>query len=183
MKVRLTQPMELRGVVLQDDLNSDLTEIIKEKSSLVLESYPEGSFARAFWENQKRASALKDSRSMRWDPLMIRWCLYLRHLSGASYEMLRESGAIKLPSQRTLRDYTYHTKATTRFSCEVYMQLMEAAKIHMCPEREKYVVLIMDEMHVKEDIVYDKHTGKFKKSLLLGERSEPHTGVFNRDFA
>ena len=97
---------------------------------------------------------------------MICWCLYLRHLSGASYEMLRESGAIKLPSQRTLRDYTYHTKATTGFSCEVDMQLMEAAKIHMCLEREKYVVLIMDEMHVKEDIVYDKHTGKFKKSLL-----------------
>ena len=30
MKVRLTQAMELRSVVLQDDLNSDLTEIMKE---------------------------------------------------------------------------------------------------------------------------------------------------------
>ena len=35
---------------------------------------------------------------------------------------------------------------------------MELAKIDSCPDRDKYV--IMDEMHVREDIVYDKHTGK-----------------------
>ena len=29
---------------------------------------------------------------------------------------------------------------------------------HICPEREKYIALVMDEMHIKEDIVYDKHT-------------------------
>ena len=104
---------------------------------------------------------LKDARSMRWDPLMIRWCLYLRHLSSSSYDMLRESGVIKLPSQRTLRDYTYYTKAKAGFSCEVDHQLIVAAKIDICPEREKYVVIIMDEMHIKEDIVYDKHSGKF----------------------
>ena len=73
--------------------------------------------------------------------------------------MLRESGAIRLPSQRTLRDYTYYTKATTGFSDEVDRQLMEAAKIHSCPEREKYVLTSMDEMHIREDLVYDKHTG------------------------
>ena len=36
---------------------------------------------------------------------------------------------------------------------------MEAAQIHICPERDKYVILVMDEMYIKEDIVYDKHTG------------------------
>ena len=161
MKARLTQATELRGAVVQEDLHSELTEIMEEKSSLVFESYPEGSFVRTFWESQRRASVLKDARSMRWDPLMIRWCLYLRHLSSSSYDMLRESGVIKLPSQMTLRDYTYYTKAKAGFSCEVDHQLMVAAKIDICPERDKYVVIIMDEMHIKEDIVYDKHSGKF----------------------
>lgn len=73
--------------------------------------------------------------------------------------MLRESEVIELPSQRTLRDYTYHTKATVGFSNDVDQQLMDLANISACPEREKYVVILMDEMHVKEDLVYDKHTG------------------------
>ena len=36
---------------------------------------------------------------------------------------------------------------------------MDLAKFDSCPERDKYVIIIMDEMHVHEDIVYDKHTG------------------------
>ena len=73
--------------------------------------------------------------------------------------MLHESGAIKLPSQRTPRDYTYYTKTKSGFGDDVDQQLMEAAQIYTCPERDKYVILVMDEMHIKEDIVYDKHTG------------------------
>ena len=38
---------------------------------------------------------------------------------------------------------------------------MVAAKIDVCLEREKCVVIIMDEMHIKEDIINDKHSGKF----------------------
>ena len=137
--------------------------IVADNSHVVADSYPPGSFGRIFWESQERAASLKNARSMRWDPLMIRWCLYLRHLSSSAYEMVRESGVIKLPSQRTLRDYTYHTKATIGFSAEVDEHLMEAAKIDSCPERERYVILIMDEMHVKEGVVYDKHTGNLLK--------------------
>lgn len=82
-------------------------------------------------------------------------------MSGRAYEMLRESGVVKLPSQRTMRDYTYHTQATVGFSDEVDRQLMEAAKIQSCPEREKYVIIIINEMHIKEDVVYDKRRGIF----------------------
>ena len=67
---------------------------------------------------------------------------------------------IKLPSQRTLRDYTYYTKAAPGLSDDVDKQLMEAAKIDTCAEFEKFVVLLMDEMHVKDDLVYDKHSGR-----------------------
>lgn len=142
-----------------EDLHNDLVHIMEENSPVIAQSYPQDSFAHIFWESQHQASSLKDARSMRWDPLMIRWCLYLRHMSGRAYEMLRESGVIKLPSQRTLRDYTYYTQATVGFSDEVDRQLMEAGRIQSCPEREKHIIIIMDEMHIKEDVVYDKHTG------------------------
>ena len=103
--------------------------------------------------------ALRDARSMKWDPLMIRWCLYLCHVCGSGYEVLREAGVIKLPCQCTLRDYTYITNATVGFSDNVDKQLMESVRITKCEEREKYVAILMDEMHIKEDLVFDKHTG------------------------
>ncbi len=95
---------------------------------------------------------------MRWDPLMIRWCLYLRHFSSSGYEMLRASGVIK-PSQRTLRDYTYVTKTKTGFASDVDQQLIEEANLQTFHEREKHVIILMDEMHIKENVVYDKHSG------------------------
>lgn len=106
----------------------------------------------------------KDARSMKWSPMMIRWCLYLRHLSSSAYETLRTSGALRLPSQRTLRDYTHFTKASCGFSPEVDRQLIDTASIISCPEREKYIVMLMDEIHIKENLVYDKHSSK--KALL-----------------
>ena len=95
-------------------------------------------------------------KSMRCNTVVIRWCLYLHHLSGSSaYEVLRESGVSKLPSQRTLRDHTCCTKAAPGFSDDVDSQLMEAAKIDTCAKYGKFVVLLMNEMHIKEDLVYN----------------------------
>lgn len=36
---------------------------------------------------------------------------------------------------------------------------MRIAHLESSPEREKYVIIMIDEMHIKDDIVYDKHTG------------------------
>ena len=104
-----------------------------------------------------------------WHPLMIKWCLYLRHLSGKAYETLRASGCVKLPSQRTLRDYTHCVNATTGFSTAVDQQLMQVAEISKCPEWKKYVVLVIDEMYIKEDLVYDKNSGALIGFANLGE--------------
>jgi hypothetical protein len=69
-----------------------------------------------FWEQPQLASNVQTAHGMPWDPVMIRWFLYLRHLSSGAYNLLRESGVVSLPSQRTLRDYTYYTSQCTGFS-------------------------------------------------------------------
>ncbi len=44
---------------------------------------------------------------------------------------------------------------------------MDAARINECPEREKYIVLLMDEMHIKEDVIYDKHSGNINSKTTI----------------
>ena len=170
LKKKLKNVIEQRSNFVEEELHNDLSQIIKDNDDSVKKTFPlEDSFQRVFWESQKRASSLKNAKSMKWDPLMIRWCLYLRHLSSSAYQMLRESGVICLPSQRTLRDYTYHIQSSIGFSEEVDKYLMDLAKISLCPEREKYVVLLMDEMHIKEDLVYDKHSGIYTNACTRCE--------------
>lgn len=100
---------------------------------------------------------------------MIRWCLYLHYRSSGAYDTLRQSGVLKLPSQRTLRDYSHHTEAAPGFSAEVDSMVMKAAEVHSCSEREKCILLLLDEMHVREDLVYDKHSGELIGFTNLGD--------------
>lgn len=72
---------------------------------------------------------------------------------------------MQLPSQRTLQDYTHYLQAST----EVDRMLIKTAKVDTCPEREKMTLLLLDEMHIREDIVFDKHTGRMIGFANLGE--------------
>ena len=38
--------------------------------------------------------------------------------------------------------------------------LKSASKVDTCPEREKCTILLIDQMHIREDVVYDKHSGE-----------------------
>ena len=100
---------------------------------------------------------------MRWHPLMIRWCLYLRHQSNKAYETLRDSGCIHLPSQ-----CTNCIKAKSGFSADVDRQLMHAMDLGQCPEWHKFVVILIDEMHIR-GLVYDKHSGQMTGFVDLGK--------------
>lgn len=111
--------------------------------------------------------ALKDKRQIRWHPLLIQWALYLHHKSSGAYETLRKSGIITLPSSRTLRDYRHFTQTMPGFSTIADMQLqelMQQKKSHLA----KYVFILIDEIHLKEGLVYDKGTGSLVGFCDLG---------------
>ena len=107
-----------------------------------------------------KAASQSDARQMRWHPAMIKWCLYLRYRSSGAYDMLRESGCLHLPSQRTLRDYTHVAGNRIGFSREVDTMLMQTSKVLTCPEHEKFVSVVFDEVHIRVDLVYNKHNGE-----------------------
>ncbi len=179
LKAKLAMVVERQGVEVDSGTNDDLCSITQSEAVKVMEAFPPGSFQRIFWEQQVDAVSRKDVRGMRWHPLMIRWCLYLRHRSSGAYETLRNSGCLVLPSQRTLRDYTHFVKATPGFSMEVDQQLMKAASIETVEEWQKCVILLLDEMHIREDLIYEKHSGALIGFANLGEVNN-HLLAFER---
>lgn len=60
-------------------------------------------------------------------------------------------------------------KASAGFSTSVDNLLMQAARLDSCQDWEKLVVLLLDEMHVREDLVYDKNTGHMIGYTNLGD--------------
>ena len=82
----------------------------------------------------------------------------------------------------TAVDYNFHHNArcvTTPITLRVQLglvkikdlQLIETANVEKLREHEKLVGLILDEMHVKEDLVYDKWTGELIGFMNLDEIS------------
>ena len=79
----------------------------------------------------------------------------MKLLSSSAYHCLRTSGFVKLSSERTLRDYTHLFKSKTGFQAEVDAMLRSEVENE---DWKNYVVLLVDEMKVKESLVYDKHS-------------------------
>ena len=167
LKAKVSKMIEAENTEVDKELDGDIHEMVKDHENDVKSAYPEGSFQRLFWDEQVKASAVKDKRSMRWHPTFIRWCLYLRHVSGRAYDVLRKSGCISLPSQRTLRDYTHYVSTKIGFCIEVDQMLVSA--LDMSVERNRYVALAMDEVHIRDGLVYDKHEGQIIGFVDLGE--------------
>ena len=166
LKQKISDVTSQDGVLLDDEMHKDMKAMMNASTNQVHSMYPEGSFQQVFWDQQQTACSLQDSRSMKWHPLVIKWSLYLRHLSGKAYELLRKTGCIKLPSQRTLRDYTHYIPPTIGFSSEIDQELYDVA--FLSNDLNRYVFLILDEVHIKTDLVYDKHQGSLIGFVNLG---------------
>lgn len=87
-----------------------------------------------------------------WHPAIIQWCLFLRHLSSGVYSTLQNSGILKLPSERTLREYRHFAPAVIGFSANTDKQLLEMVNLQKPAELAKYVSIVIDEMYVKEKL-------------------------------
>ena len=71
-----------------------------------------------------------------------------------------------MPSTRTLRYYRNFIKPQTGFSRQVIEDLINTTSSYF--DVQRYVILLFDEMKVKSNLVFDKHTGDLKGYLDLG---------------
>ena len=142
---------------------------MEENQNVVRNAYPEGSFARLFWVEQLKAAKVADARQRHWHPLMIKWCINFKLMSTATYHILPSSGFLHLPSERTLCDFTNYVRSRTGFQTEINEQLQKEISIESFPPSKCYVALLIDEMNVKEDLVYEKHTGQVVGFVSVGD--------------
>ncbi len=88
-------------IINTDQIHSSLLKITEQYQRTA-----NGSFGHAFWLDQaKNKQAVP--RGRRWHPYIIKWCLYINHLSSSAYLVMRKSECLALQSARTLRDYTH----------------------------------------------------------------------------
>lgn len=169
MREKIRKLTQEQGENLDKDLHSDLLQIMHENEDHIQRAYPNGSFSRLFWEEQLKAASVSDSRQTRWHPVIIKWCLNLKLMSSSAYHALRTSGFIKLPSERTLRDYTNYFANKPGFQHEVNQQLIDEVNLDVLPEERRYVALLIDEMKIKEGLVYNKYSGEMIGFTNLGD--------------
>ena len=77
-----------------------------------------------------------------------------------AYTAMRNSGFIKLPSERTLRDYTHWTKISSGFQPSSFERLLFKANYKELEDWKKFIILLHDEVKIHSDLVYSKHTGE-----------------------
>ena len=65
------------------------------------------------------------------------------------------------------------------FSLEVDKQLKQAANIGKCPKWHLLIILLLDEVYIKENLVYNKHSGKLIGYVDLGNVNN-HLLAFER---
>ena len=162
LEKKIQKSIQHNGVHLQDDVNNDFNSLMSGLTAEIEKEYPNSaSYQRLFWEQQAKFNRLKDKRGMRWHPMMTKWCLYLKSKSSSTYDALRNSGFIHLPSERLLYDYSHVINPGVGYNPEVMEALQEEVKKkNLTEEWQRYVGILQDEIRITEDLVYDKHSGE-----------------------
>ncbi|XP_066934614.1 uncharacterized protein [Clytia hemisphaerica] len=149
------------GCVVQDEQLSDLcTKLINDVAC----PFPDDSAQSLLWHQQKQYATAKNKRTMRWHPVMIRWCISIYLKSPGAYEHLCDSGFLFLPTRRTLNNYLSFTEAKVGFNADVFKHLLTLTE----KQKSTHVGLAHDEMKIKSGLVYNKHTGRIIGFTDLG---------------
>ena len=142
---------ELKNDTINIDhtLGNDFMDILSENNGKITP------FMNLFWQEQKKLFQ-RNPKGMRLHPMIIKFCLSLASKSKSAYEELRNSNILKLPSTRTLTDYKNLIKPKGGFRSEILDNLKSITSEYF--DVEKYVVLLFDEMKIRSNLVFNKHT-------------------------
>ena len=157
---QLQQNIEQHGIGISEGLEKDILKIMGGQN---LEATPHMKF---FWQEQmKLLQSAKMGRQ--YHPQIIRFALSLHGKSPSAYRELRDSGALILPSERVLRDYKNYFNPKAGINKENIESLHE--KTSSFTSVQRYVAVVMDEMKIQSNLVFDKVSGDLIGFIDLGD--------------
>jgi hypothetical protein len=158
--VEMQERIQEQGVCIDQSLEQDIRKIMDGQN---LDATPHMKF---FWEEQMKLLQ-SSSCGRRYHPQIIRFALSLHGKSPSAYRELRESGALVLPSERVLRDYKNYFPPKAGVNVANVDALRK--KTASFTGNKRYVVLVMDEMKIQSDLVFDKNSGNIVGFMDLGD--------------
>lgn len=157
---QLDAQIKQNDMPISEDLEEDILKIMGRKS---LEATPHMNF---FWQQQMKLLQ-KGKMAKRFHPQIIRYALSLHSKSPAACRELRESGVLIRTSKRVLRNYKNYLKSKAGLRAENIEALKD--KVVAFSARQRYVMLVMDEMKIQSNLVFDKYTGDLIGFVDLGD--------------
>ena len=148
------------GMPISEALEKDILKIMGGQN---LEATPHMKF---FWQQQMKLLQT-EKMARRYHPQIIRFALSLHGKSPAAYREIRDSGAMILPSERVLRDYKNYFKPKAGLNVDNIESLRDKAS--SAAGIQRYVVLVMDEMKIQSNLVFDKYSGDLIGFVDLGD--------------
>ena len=174
---KMRSEIEKKSEVVDPTLNEDFKTLFSgsDKSNIP-------NFMKLFWEEQQKYINSSSSSSVRYHPMIIRFCLNLAAKSSSAYSDLRYdpktgNGFLVLPSLRTLRDYKNYIRPTRGFNPAVIKDLKQ--KTENFSSTERFVTILFDEMKIQEDLVWDKYSGELIGFIDLGDINTNYATLSN----
>ena len=101
---------------VKKNLSEDLRKIFSNAENSKISP-----FMKLFWEEQQKYVNCNSSSSIKYHPMIIKYCLSIASKSSAAYkdlqyDSIKGTGLLVLPSQRTLRDYKNHIRPERGFN-------------------------------------------------------------------
>ena len=97
LREKINKIIVSEGIDLSEGDEDEIEELFSQADKDVEKNHSREHFQRIFWEQQRNYNKLKNKKRMRWHPLMIRFALNLRYLSGTAYRSV--GNFLALPSQ------------------------------------------------------------------------------------
>lgn len=156
-------------------VEAQLDNVIRSAGEESLKSLKSGTLAHMFIKQQLQYREV-GGHAMRWHPTMIRWALTVQAKSSSTYNLMRDSGMVCLPSDRTLSDFKHCRPLEAGVD---HYAIQQTAKTH--PNAD--FTLMLDEMKIKNGLVYNRNTGKLSGYVGMGDLSTISQDDFKADVA
>ena len=165
LEAKVSQLIEEHGHDLHQSDSDSLAEVLRKNFKDI-----KSETLKVFIQQQLLAASCKDSRSMRWHPLLLKLCMFWESKSPAAYESVRQTGFINLPCKKTLRNYSSRVipQGINKEAVLNLRRVLEEAN-PTNEQHKKYVALLHDEMRIRDDVVYDIRSGELVGFVNLPE--------------